>query len=174
VDEFSRFPFAFPCSNVKASTVIVCLEQLFSIFGMPNYIHSDRGTDFLSHELKTYLGSRGIASSRTSRYNPRGNGQVEKYNVTIWCAINLALKTKEMDVTNWESVIPEALHSIRSLLCVFDHYFASTNCTLHERLFSFQRKVRKATSGNTVTAWLTNPGPVLVKRHDEEVNTLMG
>ena len=156
VDEFSRFPFAFPCNNMKAGTVIVCLEQLFSIFGMPNYIHSDRGTDFLSHELKTYLGSRGIASSRTSRYNPRGNGQVEKYNGTIWRAINLALKTKDMDVRNWECVIPEALHSIRSLLCV------STNCTPHERLFSFQRK---ATSGNTVPAWLTNPGPVLVKKH---------
>jgi len=42
VDEYSRFPFAFPCSDMTAKTVIQCLTQLFSIFGMCSYIHSDR------------------------------------------------------------------------------------------------------------------------------------
>ena len=42
VDEFSRFPFAFPCSNIDARTVIACLNQLFAIFGMPSYVHADR------------------------------------------------------------------------------------------------------------------------------------
>ena len=31
VDEFSRYPFAFPCSNIS-STVIQCLSQLFCLF----------------------------------------------------------------------------------------------------------------------------------------------
>jgi len=34
VDEYSRFPFAFPCSDMTATTLIQCLTQLFSIFGM--------------------------------------------------------------------------------------------------------------------------------------------
>ena len=46
IDEHSRFPFAFPCPNVESKTVIKCLELLFSMFGMPNYIHSDRGLRF--------------------------------------------------------------------------------------------------------------------------------
>ena len=38
VDEYSRFPFAFPCSDMNTSTVIKCFDQLFAIFGMPGYI----------------------------------------------------------------------------------------------------------------------------------------
>jgi len=41
VDEYSRFPFAFPCSDMTAATVIDCLCQLFSVFGMPAYVHPD-------------------------------------------------------------------------------------------------------------------------------------
>ncbi len=156
VDEFSRFPFAFPCKDMTAATVIKCFNQLFSIFGMPSYIHSDRATDFLSGDLKRYLNSRGVATSRTSRYNPRGNGQIERYNGTIWRAVTLAAKSKNIPISSWELVLPDALHSIRSLLCT------ATNCTPHERLFSYQRR---ATTGSTVPTWLTTPGPVYVKRH---------
>ncbi len=43
MDEYSRFPFVFPCKDVSTTTVIKCRCQLFSLFGMPAYIHSDRG-----------------------------------------------------------------------------------------------------------------------------------
>ena len=75
-DEFSRFPFAFPCPDMTSATVIQKFCQLFSIFGLPAYVHSDRGPSFMSEELKNFLQSKGIATSRTSPYNPRGNGQV--------------------------------------------------------------------------------------------------
>ncbi|GFV73282.1 putative retrovirus-related pol polyprotein from transposon opus [Trichonephila clavipes] len=52
VDEFSRFPFVIPCSDISAKTVILHLENIFSIFGMPSFIHSDKGSSFMSHELK--------------------------------------------------------------------------------------------------------------------------
>lgn len=48
VDEFSRFPFAYPVKDVLTSTVIKCLQNLFSIFGLPGYIHSDREASFMS------------------------------------------------------------------------------------------------------------------------------
>ncbi|GFV79415.1 retrovirus-related Pol polyprotein from transposon opus [Trichonephila clavipes] len=83
VDEFSRFPFAIPCSDISAKTVILHLKNIFSIFGMPSFIHSDRGSSFMSHELKSFLTSQGIATSRTTPYNPAGNGQVERYNGII-------------------------------------------------------------------------------------------
>ena len=43
VDEFSRFPFVFPCKYVFSQSVISYLTTLFSIFGLPGYVHSDRG-----------------------------------------------------------------------------------------------------------------------------------
>ena len=86
IDEYSRFPYAFACADMTASSVIKCLVQLFSIFGMPQYIHSDRGPQFMSQELRTFLHDKGIATSRSTPYNPRGNGQVERLNGTIWGA----------------------------------------------------------------------------------------
>ena len=47
VDENSRFPFAFSSSNINAETVIKCLMQLFSLFGLCLCIHSDRGSAFM-------------------------------------------------------------------------------------------------------------------------------
>jgi hypothetical protein len=38
-------------TNVPSSTVIKCLEQIFAIFDMPSYMHSDRGP-FTSLELE--------------------------------------------------------------------------------------------------------------------------
>ena len=149
VDEYSRYPFAFPCPDMTSATVIKCLSQLFVMFGLPCYIHSDRGPSLISKELRTFLHSRGIATSITTPYHPQGNGQVERYNGVIWNAILLALKDRDAPTSCWEDVLMDALHSIRSLLCT------ATNCTPHERLFSHPRRTGL---GVTLPSWLTTPG----------------
>ncbi|XP_068235686.1 uncharacterized protein [Palaemon carinicauda] len=115
----------------------------------------DKGASFMSEELKRFLLEKGVATSRTTPYNPRGNGQVERYNGIIWKTIQLALRTRNLDVSKWEVVLPDALHSIRSLLCT------STNCTPHER---FLKHPRKSTSGRTLPTWLITKGPALLRR----------
>ena len=65
IDEYTRFPFAIPCPDVKTTSIIKALCQIFSIFGLPAYIHSDRSSAFMSSELKQYLHNKGIATSRT-------------------------------------------------------------------------------------------------------------
>ena len=154
VDEFSRYPFAFPCSNMKSSTVIDCLITIFSIFGMPAYIHSDKGSNLISAELRTFFHSRGIAASNTTPYHPQGNGQCERYNGVIWKTVQLALRSKGLSINCWEDVLTDALHSIRSLLCT------STNCTPHERMFHHPRR---STLGVSLPGWLCEPGPVLLR-----------
>ena len=109
----------------------------------------------MSSELKSFLHEKGIATSRTTSYNPAGNGLVEKMNGTIWKAVTMALKSHQLPTKAWQEVLGDALNSIRSLLCT------STNCTPHERLFTYQRK---STSGTSVPSWMTTPGPVLLKR----------
>ena len=64
-----------------------------------------------------------------------------------------------MPVKFWESVLADALHSVRSLLCT------STNSTPHERLFNFQRK---SSTGSSIPSWLTNPGRVLIKNFNRQ------
>ena len=63
VNEYPRFPFIFPCSDVMSATVMNCLCRLFTIFGMLAYIHSDRGSSFVSTELRSFLSSKEITSS---------------------------------------------------------------------------------------------------------------
>jgi len=47
-DEYLRFPFAFPCRDVSAKSVVTHLSKLFAVFGMPAYLHSDRSSAFMS------------------------------------------------------------------------------------------------------------------------------
>ena len=123
------------------------------------YIHSDRGPRLISTELKLYLNARGVAISRTSAYNPKGNSQVEWYIGIIWKTNNLALKSNKLHVSQWESVITDALHLIRSLLCT------STNSTPHEHLFNYQCR---STSGSAVPTWLSTPGTLLLRQHNRQ------
>ena len=97
-------------------------QSAVSIFAMPAYIHLDCDPNVISQEIKDYL----FSTSRTSRYNPKGNGQVERCNGIIWNAIQLALKTRGLDTSRWESVLLDAFHSVRSLLST------ATNCPPQE------------------------------------------
>ncbi|KRX21482.1 hypothetical protein T07_1365 [Trichinella nelsoni] len=45
--------------------------RVFYLFGMPVYIHTDRGFSFMSSDLKTYLHSLGVVTSRTTAHNPQ-------------------------------------------------------------------------------------------------------
>ncbi|KRY87956.1 Pro-Pol polyprotein [Trichinella pseudospiralis] len=117
VDEYSRFPFAFPCADVSAASAKKCLVELFSLFGVPSYVHSDRGSAFASDEFRRFLLSKGIACSRTTPYNPQGNAQAERYTGIVWKTILLALKSQGFPTEQWPAVLPDALHAVRSLLC---------------------------------------------------------
>ena len=145
VDEFSRFPFAIPCRDQEAGTVIKALTNLFSLFGTPGSIHSDNGPSLISQEFRSFLIENNIGYSNSSRYNPQGNGQCERYNAIIWKGIELALCSRNMVTSGWELVLPQVLHSIRTLLCT------STNQTPHERLFSYRRR---SATGHSLPTWL--------------------
>lgn len=101
-------------------------------------------------ELKRFLIDLGKNSSRTTPYIPHGNSQSERYNKVIWNSIRLAVESHNMKINAWEDVLPDALHSIRSLLCT------STNETPYEHMFNYRRQI---------PSWLCDPGPVLLKRH---------
>ena len=147
IDEFSRFPFAFPCRDVSARTVIECLTQLFCLFGMPGYIHSDRGSAFMSAELRKFLVSRNVATSLTTPYHPEGNSQCERLNSTLWKTVKLMLHSRGLHEEQWDQVLPDALHAIRSLLCT------ATNQTPHERFLSFERR------STVLVLWKTKQNP---------------
>ena len=150
--EFSRYPFAFPCSNISSSTVIKGLSQLFCLLVFPACIHSDRGSAFASKDLKQYLNSRGISCTP---YHPTGNAQCERINQTIWRTLLLLLRTYKQPNACWEAFLPEALHALRSLLCT------ATNFAPHKRVFGFPRR---SMIGKSLPSWLTQSGSFLLRQ----------
>ena len=54
----------------------------------------------MSRELHEFLSSKGVASSRTTSYNPEGNGQAERCNGVIWKAVTMSLKSKNLPLKN--------------------------------------------------------------------------
>jgi len=156
IDEFSRFPFAFPCRQITTAVVIKHLQSLFALFGSPSALHADRGPQFESAELREFLLSHRVVKTRTSPYRPQGNGQCERENGTITKAIQLALRSLGLPKTHWEDVLPLALASTRTLLCT------ATNNTPHERFCQFPRS---SVVGTEIPKFLRNPGSEVLLRN---------
>ena len=139
VDEYSRYPFAFPCKEISTAVVINCLLELFSLFGCPNSIHSDRGLQFESTEFRTFLLQNGIIKTRSTPYHPQGNGQCERINGNLCKTISFCLRSNNLGKDQWIRALPQALASMRSLLCT------ATSTTPHDRMFLFPRNSKFGT-----------------------------
>ena len=63
IDEYLRFPFAFACPNMTTDLMIKYLSQLSAMFGMPSYTLTDRGSSFISKELREYPTNLSIATN---------------------------------------------------------------------------------------------------------------
>ena len=108
LDEYSRFPFAFTLRNITSQGLFACFSQLFAIFGSPVFIHSDRGSQFISAEFEEFCQSRSISHSRTTPYNPKGNGQTERFNGVHWKGVTCLLHYRRLSTGMWNSVLLEA------------------------------------------------------------------
>ena len=93
IDKYTRFSFIFADRYMTIKTMIQCYNNLLSIFGLPDMIHSNRANDFITPDMKQYLHSKGMATSTTSQYNPHGNGHL---NGTLWKGIEVTLHSRKM------------------------------------------------------------------------------
>ena len=96
---------------------------------MPQYVHSDNAKSILPRTVKDFLLKRGVAFSESSPYPPTSNAQVERYVGVIWKSIRLNIESNHLHVSYWETVLTDALHSLRPLLST------TRNATAHELFF---------------------------------------
>ena len=84
-DLFTKFVWAFPTKDQKATTVArILIEEIFYKFGIPRRIHSDQGRSFESSLIRNICRKYDVVKSRTSPYHPEGNGQTERFNRTLY------------------------------------------------------------------------------------------
>lgn len=96
-DHFTKLAHAFPCANQTAKQVAKKLwDNVFCVYGFPERIHSDQGTNFESNLIAELLRLAGVAKSHTTAYHPMGNGGTERFNRTLGNMLRtLPLKEKQ-------------------------------------------------------------------------------
>ena len=80
VDYVSKWVEVQACSVNDAKVVCRFLKKLFSRFGMPRVIISDRGTHFCNKNMETLLARYGVKHKISTPYHPQTSGQVEVSN----------------------------------------------------------------------------------------------
>ena len=104
MDHLTRFAILTPIPNKSAETVAnVLIEKIFSIFGPPEMLHSDQGTEFenkIIHQLQTILG---YEKTRTTPYRPQGNSVSERVHSTMHAMLSMH---NSMDRDNWAELLP--------------------------------------------------------------------
>ena len=110
VDNFSRWCEAFALKDQKATTVATFLyEQIFTRYGAPWELISDRGTQFMSKLVAALCKLFAVKRYYTSAYHPQTNATCERMNSTIGQALRAYVKDDQSD---WPSMLPGIFYGI--------------------------------------------------------------
>jgi len=82
IDVFTRFTLAVPIPNKQPATIAQAIfDRLICVFGIPESILTDQGTEFVNHGLKSMCRTFGIRKIRCSPHsNSKGNGHIERFH----------------------------------------------------------------------------------------------
>lgn len=103
VDAFTKFVILTPTKNVDVETVIITMESIIDLFGLPRRIIADRGSAFMSKTFDDFCMENGIEKHLTATAMPRANGQVERYHKTILSS--LCTMVKEGEENKWSTFV---------------------------------------------------------------------
>ena len=107
----SKYPYAVPIRTKSAAEVARCLWMYISLFGPPQEMLSDQGTEFLNEVVESLCRGFGVERRVTSAYNPRTNGLTERFNATL---VNCLRKQAEEEPVKWDKWLPLVLLAYRS------------------------------------------------------------
>ena len=112
VDHFSKWSDAFPIPNHTATTVArVLFDRVFSMFGPPLQLLTDRGSEFESALMQELCKWFGIQKLRTTAYKPSTNGAVERYHRSL---NSILAKIIADDQRDWCEKVPTATAAYRA------------------------------------------------------------
>ena len=80
IDEYTRENLAFEVERrMKAVDVLDILSQVMLIRGVPRYIRSDNGPEFIAHAIRDYLETTGVGTLYIEPGSPWENGYAESF-----------------------------------------------------------------------------------------------
>lgn len=84
IDDYNRECLTIECGvSFPSSRVIRVLEEVIETKGKPEYIRTDNGPEYISHEYKDWCKANGIKDTQIEPGKPNQNGYVERFNRTF-------------------------------------------------------------------------------------------
>jgi len=81
LDEFTRESLTIEVGrSIRAKDVIAVLEYLFMVRGVPKFIRSDNGPEFIADAIKKWLKERHVGTLYIEPGSPWENGYIESFN----------------------------------------------------------------------------------------------
>ncbi|KAK9702531.1 Integrase core domain [Popillia japonica] len=114
IDNFTKFMFIKAVKDTKTNNVIKMLADVFSVFGPPHRLISDRGTAFTSKTFESFCIDNDITHIKNATATPRANGQIERYNGTLMAAITTTY-TRE-DGLDWDSRLQQLQYALNGTI----------------------------------------------------------
>nr|GEV83973.1 reverse transcriptase domain-containing protein [Tanacetum cinerariifolium] len=106
VDYLSKWVEAKALSTNDARVVVKFLKSLFSRFGTPRAIISDRGTHFCNDQIAKVMTKYGVTHRLATAYHPQTSGQVEVSNRGLKCILE---RTVGENRVSWSDKLDDAL-----------------------------------------------------------------
>ena len=112
-DFLTKWPLAFPVPDQKAVRLVKLLtEEVIPLFGVPEALLSDRGTNLMSHLMLDVCKKLGIHKLNTTAYHPECDGMVERFNRTLKTAIRKHAATYG---SQWDRYLSGMLFAYRNI-----------------------------------------------------------
>ena len=112
VDHFSKWAEAIPLASHTAPVVARALvEHVFTRFGAPKQLLSDRGPEFESHLFQDLMNWYGVDKLRTTAYKPSTNGVVERFHRTLNSMLGKVVSASQRD---WDEMLPQVVAAYRA------------------------------------------------------------
>ena len=103
------YAMAVPTRNQTAKVTADALYNNFvAHYGFPRRLHSDQGANFESTVIKELCAMAGVTKSRTTPYNPSGNGITERMNRTLLGMLGTLQPEQKHD---WKARINHLVHA---------------------------------------------------------------
>ena len=111
LDPTTRYPEAFPLKNITSKAIVSKLTTMFTTFGIPQEIQSDRGSNFTSDLFKAVITELGITQTLSTAYHPQSQGALERCHQTLKSLLRKFCHEREDQ--EWDEALPYMLFAIR-------------------------------------------------------------
>ena len=79
MDAYSNYLDIVPMVHATTKRVLYALTQKFAIFGLPEHLGTDNGSQLTREEFAHFLKMNGIHHTRIAHGHPASNGLAERY-----------------------------------------------------------------------------------------------